>query len=288
MEPVTLQCKKPLDGAFGDHNMAFAATFLAMTITKLELLFQGQQIGAATGFFLKKNSNWMLVSNWHVLAGRNNVDGQPRHSHGATPDECRFYVAGYLGDKMAWFPRVVNLGDAYNKSATWLEHPIEGQDVDIAVLPLGSIDVGFAKDLLDPTGYDPNMAVDLGAEVFLPGYPLGLAAAGKMAIWKRASIASSLEFGEGINRFIYVDTATREGMSGSPCLAISNWRHYSRVPGTTKLKVVERPLSSRLLGIYSGRKNPSDSFEAQIGIVWRENLIFETIAGETPATVRLR
>jgi hypothetical protein len=53
------------------------------------------------------------------------------------------------------------------------------------------------------------------------------------------------------------------------------------------MSIVERPLSWRLLGVYSGRKNPTDGFEAQIGLVWRENLIFETLAAKKAASVRL-
>jgi len=111
----------------------------------------------------------------------------------------------------------------------------------------------LAKDLFDSNGHDPDMLIDLGDNLFLPGYPLGLSAGGLLPIWKRASLASSLEFGQGINCFFYVDTATREGMSGAPCLAISNWRHYSLDRATNNVSVVERPLSWRLLGVYSTR-----------------------------------
>jgi hypothetical protein len=170
----------------------------------------------------------------------------------------------------------------------WFQHPDEGQAVDIGVLPIEDKHKGKAKDFQDPGGNDPNMFIDLGDVIFLPGYPLGLSANGFMAIWKRASLASSLEFGDGINRYFYVDTATREGMSGAPCLAISNWRHYSLDRATNKASVIERPISWRLLGVYSGRLNPSDSFEAQIGLVWRDNLMFEVLNGKIPAQVELR
>lgn len=184
-----------------------------------------------------------------------------------------------------WRAIDVPLGDALEGTATWLQHPDEGQAIDIGVLPLPSDEVGNAKDLLDKDAHDEHMFLDLGGEVFLPGYPRGLVSAGGLPIWKRASLASSLEFGEGINRFFYVDTATREGMSGAPCLALSNWQHYHRDPETLKMSVVRRPLSWRLLGVYSGRLDPGDSFEAQIGIVWRETLLFEVLDGRTTATV---
>lgn len=75
-------------------------------------------------------------------------------------------------------------------------------------------------------------------------------------------------------------------MSGAPCLAISNWRHYSMDRATGKVRIVENPLSWRLLGVYSGRKNASDSFEAQIGLVWRENLMLDVVRGKKKASVQ--
>jgi hypothetical protein len=140
---------------------------------------------------------------------------------------------------------------------------------------------------LDPEGSDPNMHIDTGAEVFLPGFPLGIGDS-YFPMWKRGSVATSLEWGEGEKLRFLVDTASREGMSGAPCLAISNWRHYSRIPGSTKVVVVERPLSHRLLGVYSGRLNAKDDLGAQLGIVWRENLIFDIISGRSAAEVRLQ
>jgi Trypsin-like peptidase domain len=266
--------------------MAATGIFLTANITKLELLCNETQIATATGFFLKYSSQWYLVTNWHVLSGRNPKSGQPTDKNAATPDHCRFYSTSIPGG-LLFTPHVYHLGDALDNKATWFQHPLSGQDFDIAVLPIKDSDVGLAKDLLSPGGNDPNMFIDLGGELFLPGYPLGFAANGLMPIWKRASLASSLEFGHSFTHFFYVDTATREGMSGAPCLAISNWRHYSQDVNTGKMHVVEQPVSWRFLGMYSGRFNPSDSFEAQIGLVWRENLVLETVAAAALATVRL-
>lgn len=267
--------------------MAATGIFLTNTITKLELLCGGRQIGTATGFFLKHNSAWVLVTNWHVLSGRDPTTGQPRHESGGVPEVCRYYVAHKTDEGIHWQPTEERLGDAMLGTATWLHHPQLGQSADLAVLPLALADIPLARDFLAPDGHDADMFIDLGAEVFIPGFPMGLAANGLMPIWKRASVASSLEFGHSINRFFFVDTATREGMSGSPCLAISNWRHYAMDRATRKVRIVERPLSWRLLGVYSGRRNASDSFEAQIGVVWRENLIIETLGGACVARVHI-
>ncbi len=265
--------------------MAATATFLTPCIVRLELSRDQLHLGFATGFFLKREDRWFLVSNWHVFSGRSPNSGQPARADGAVPNLCGFVTISFQDDKLHHKPYAFQLGDQLNGTPTWFEHPILGQKVDVGVLPLADVVPGLAKDLLSPDGHDETMWVDLGAELFLPGYPLGLTAPGAMAIWKRASLATSTEFGEGINRFVLVDTASREGMSGSPCLALANWQYYSLDRTTGKMSVKQRPLSHRLLGVYSGRLNAQDDLGAQLGVVWRENLVFETLDGKKPATL---
>lgn len=181
--------------------MATVGNFLNPCITKLDLLCNGRGIGSATGFFYRNEDQWFLVTNWHVLSGRDPATSQPRHHAGAVPDACRFYSASLNERGLSWSHVTYELGDPQSGTATWLEHPLEGQQVDIAALQIEPAHRGISKDLNDSGGNDPEMFIDLGAELFLPGYPLGLSAAGYMSLWKRASLASSLEFGHGVNHF---------------------------------------------------------------------------------------
>lgn len=267
--------------------MAAVGNFLTTTITKLDLFSNANLLGTATGFFLRYLDGWGIATNWHVVSGRNPQNGQPRHPSGAVPDSCRYHTYRREGDRLLTLQGNVPLGDAMGGTAAWLQHPDMGQNVDVALIPLATNDVGSAKNLYDPTGHDPDMFIDLGAELFLPGFPLGFYADGVLPLWKRASLASSLEFGSGASKFCYVDTATREGMSGSPCLAISNWRHYRLDRETGKVEVIEQPLSWRLVGIYSGRKLASDAFEAQIGVVWTENLLRDILRRGVTGSINL-
>lgn len=267
--------------------MAATASFLNSTISRLELLSSEQSLGTATGFFYKKDAQWYLITNWHVFSGRLPKNGQPRHPSGAVPDQCRFTFYDLQGEQLATHVVTYELNHPEDESTRWYQHPRHGQSVDIAALPINSCHTGKAKDLLELSGNDPSMFIDLGQEIFIPGFPLGLAADGVMAIWKRGSVASSLETGDGVDLRFYVDTATREGMSGSPCVAIANWKYYSLNRSTGKVTVIDRPLTWRLLGVYSGRLNPSDSFEAQIGLVWRENLIEDIVLAQAPGSYEL-
>lgn len=262
--------------------------FLTPTVTRIELLSGAQQIGVATGFFLSHSEQWYLVTNWYVLAGREPGTGQPRRADGAVPSSVRFFRFELNAIGGEWKATDRELGDLRLGTAQWFQHPSLGQDADVAVLPIDEAAVGKTKDILDPGGHDESMWIDLGQEVFLPGYPLGLTGGGLFPIWKRASVATSLEWGEGVRGRFLVDTATREGMSGAPCFALGKPFYHSLDRATNKMTLVDRPLAWRWLGVYSGRRNPSDGFEAQLGIVWRENLVLETVGARQPANLILR
>jgi hypothetical protein len=69
---------------------------------------------------------------------------------------------------------------------------------------------------------------------------------------------------------VFVDAATRPGMSGSFVVA----QHYGMF--NPKGKPSFFGLARRLLGIYSGRVEPSN-VEAQVGIVWHREEIEKTV-----------
>jgi hypothetical protein len=266
--------------------MAATASFLGPNITQLELFANGYSVGSATGFFLDKDKVWYLISNWHVFSGKNPVTGQARHSSGALPDQVRFFSYDIKDDKLQTKSWTIPLVDPETSDSLWLQHSVAGQNIDLAAVTIDHSMVGSAKHIFDTSGHDPNMYVDAAYEVFLPGYPLGIFGPGRLPVWKRASIATSLEVGS--DPFFLVDTASREGMSGSPCFAISNWQHYRKDPETDKLSVVRQPLSWRLLGVYSGRKNASDALEAQLGIVWKSERLLEVLASGRSGTYEIR
>lgn len=267
--------------------MAAAASWLTFSVTPLVLARGTTELSRGTGFFLKVKDQWFLVTNWHVLSGRDPRNGQPLSKTGAIPDTCHFSLLSYDGKNLVWFRKEFSLGDPLAGSARWQQHAEHGQAVDIGVVAISDPMPLQVRDMLDPEGHDDHMWVDLGGEVFLPGYPLGLTAGGAMPVWKRGSLASSTEFGDGVTKYVLIDTATREGMSGSPCLAISKGTYFRRASDSMKMTRVDDPFRWRLMGIYSGRINPSDSFEAQLGIVWRKELIMETIEAGSSATVVL-
>lgn len=51
----------------------------------IELFFDQQPLGPATGFFIKKDGSYYLISNWHVFSGMNPIKKQPIRSDGGIP-----------------------------------------------------------------------------------------------------------------------------------------------------------------------------------------------------------
>ena len=80
---------------------------------------------------------------------------------------------------------------------------------------------------------------------------------------------------------MYIDTATREGMSGAPIYAQESgfWAPEGK-------KLPEDGVfgkGHRFIGIYSGRVG-NDPFFAELGIVWKEEAIQEIIAAARAGT----
>lgn len=130
-------------------------------------------------------------------------------------------------------------------------------------------------------GYAPA-----GAEVFILGFPLGLALQGTLPIWKRGSVASEpLVNVAGQMPIFFVDSATRHGMSGSPVVYFGKALINSRgLPAPAPQAFVE----PWLVGVYAGRRGSSpEEQEMSLGRVWHRRLLddifFHHVPGGTPA-----
>jgi hypothetical protein len=78
---------------------------------------------------------------------------------------------------------------------------------------------------------------------------------------------------EKIPNGFYIDTATREGMSGSPVIKYRR-RSLSLITEESLYR-----FHAEFIGVYSGRIVPKDLLDAQLGMVWRAKCIDEIIKG---------
>jgi Trypsin-like peptidase domain len=219
-----------------------------------------------------------LVTNYHVASGRNSNDGmylnefcEPQYL-----DVEMYRVTEERGSLQRREPVILRVTaseykDSVVAGSTWYEHP-NGRQVDIAVFPMRLPPDVYLKHVNDPMPLLwGNPKLYPGIEMFVLGYPLGLSG-GELAlpIWKRATLATEPSAPQRGGPHFLIDTATREGMSGSPVFACERATLRSRDSGVTASR------GFAFSGVYSGRAF-KDDFGAQLGYVWTEQAIIEAI-----------
>ena len=253
----------------------------SLVACSLTTLANGNALSTASGFIWTRDGRHFLITNWHVLSGLNAISAQPMHKSLACPDKVRVkaWRRGDVGYILADI--TIDLVDAQGQS-TWIEHPVHGRAVDVAaiyLLPQEFIpNIKSLNELPDTL----DMAVHVGSDVFILGWPLSPDVVGPAPIWKRGTIASepSIANMQGEHHLL-VDTATRPGMSGSLVIARSLGMYQ-----TESGDQIGKPgPHSRFIGVYSGRLGGEDPDKVQLGIAWHAYLIDEIISGSKFASV---
>jgi hypothetical protein len=224
-----------------------------------------------------------------VLSGRNASNPEIiLHSELAIPNRIQFQAPSRIGpggqadkDHIYLQETHVNLYDSAN-IAMWYQHA-KKNEVDIAVLNMGQNLEGHLFCGINELCTQHDMAIEIGNDVFVLGYPLGFSLFANTPIWKRGSIASEphAETAVSKNR-IMIDATTRKGMSGSPVI-MRYKTHYLGEDGQVKM----RGNASRFIGVYASRPPPGteathDEIEAgfsghEIAYVFKSGCVAETI-----------
>lgn len=239
---------------------------------------------SGTGFFWGSDGKVFLITNWHNVTGWDPINERPLCSFGFTPNVLIADFAATLsterGPELKWESLEIALFDNDGRPC-WREHPTHRRKVDVVAIPVPVRPEDLATSPLwhdELIPFDPNV----GDEVFAIGYPFGISGGRTLPIWKRGSIASEPDFDLDDMPKLLVDTATREGMSGSPVIAMSL--------GSMTFRDRVVPLQNfgtamTFLGVYSGRVGDA-SLGAQLGIVWKADAVWDVVArgveGSTP------
>ena len=260
---------------------------LSTCAVRVKLFYNEHYIASATAFFWKHDGRIFMVSNWHVFAGREPRDGQPKNKCGLVPN--RLQVEGVENNNPN-MPFQLDLPLETDERVLWNQHSVHGQKADVAVLDLNMIPVSRrvphkrqlrSLPCINDVGQTKDMLTEVGQDVFVLGFPLGIMKTKSFPIWKRASIATEPEFPvDGMACFL-IDTATREGMSGAPVIQTGgNYRN------TNRSFVMSTGINTKILGIYSGRRI-GELGEAQLGVVWKSELIEDIICNPAIGHVEL-
>ena len=266
--------------------MSFLSSPWNHAVPHLEMRYGDHVLASGSCFFWKVADQTFLVSNWHNFSGRDPATLAPISPTCGRPDRIAFTTFKKVSEvdedgiyEMTIGHATVSLYQDNMEEAKWLEHPQLGRLVDVAAIDVTTAVEGllvkYANELEDDAILEPLPSQD----VFIIGYPLGQITGAPGPIWKRGTIATDPTFHpDGLPK-IYVDTATRSGMSGSVVIVRHNLfgKRIKKKDGTLSEPMIyaKRDL---VLGIYSGRLG-ADHVQAQLGIVWKRQVIEETITG---------
>ena len=244
----------------------------------IDVYYNEQKLSTASGFLVNKDGAIYLITNRHVVTGRNNETGE-------CLDEKFCAIPNKL---MAWFPHIeykenekyyrwskINI-ELYDdkEQRLWKEHPNFKEKVDVVAIMLGHYDqFQFCYDL--NSRYEPTVT----EKVYIIGYPFGYDLSpqnGKYAMWITGSVASDPVLDLNIKNeqmpAFLVDARTRQGQSGSPVV------YYSREGldyQNNGIALYGSPILHEI-GIYSGRINK----DSDLGYVWKWSLLSEIINGD--------
>ena len=222
-------------------------------------------LGTATAFCVRKGSTILLITNRHVVTGRNTDTGELLSGIGAVPDQIRIlhHAKHGLGN---WVIRTEALYS--NGVKRWYEHP-KGHAVDVLALPI-TVDNDVAVYDLNLSLANFDMVVQVAMPVSIIGFPFERATKGMMPIWKTGHIASDPDLDYDRRPAFLIDATTRAGMSGSPVVL----RIYGDYATSRAWMTIGRTAGTRFLGVYSGRIDD----QTEIGRVWRPSVIKEILA----------
>lgn len=236
-----------------------------------------QKLASATGFIYERKEKLYLITNWHNVTGLDPVSKKQLGNHGGFPDVIVLALQTQKEPYIEWNNFSINLYDN-EENANWFVHPSHKELVDVVAMEI-EYDSDF-QGIFRPINkikFD-DFKLEISDDVFILGFPFELKGGGYFPIWKRGSVATEPDIDyEGLPK-IFIDTATRSGMSGSPVIFRRTGIH-----GLKNGQLNDNMIFGRIqnfVGVYSGRIGENE-LEAQLGIVWKKEVIDEIIDGKT-------
>jgi len=275
------------------HTATGAANFigaalngLSLCCTPIELLANDGSdtiMGTATGFFWKKDGKPYLVTNWHVVSGRNSFTSK-LNSKGYIPKRFRFYgISVSVCNGVVSFSRQRWTQEWTGEMEAVLAEPpkVDGQPIDIwgipivpgAVLSRDPSRTGF-EGAAEATGFlnehdGQRIVTNVGDDCFILGYPLRNYDGLMPPVWKRGSIASETLLGLDGRPVFLVDAATTPGMSGSPIIR----KVVTFTADNKDIGALQEFPYYEVIGVYAGRLESPELAAVNLGYGWYKSVI---------------
>jgi len=239
----------------------------------LELKFDGRAIGTATGFIVASDAGPLLITNRHVVTGRDQLTGKPINKELSIPNEL-----GILHNEKSlghWITSTENLLDEKGIHR-WFEHPTLGEHADIVALKISIPEMAEIYPHDVPTN-SSDYALGPSNTVSVVGFPFGRGPnLGGLAVWATGFVASEPDFDHNELPVFLIDCRARRGQSGSPVIFHRDGGAIAMKGGSTLLAGTV----TQLLGVYSGRINE----KSDLGMVWKTTAIQELVSSVVTAS----
>jgi len=256
-------------------------------------------ISSGSAFLYEHDNDTFLVTNWHNVSGRNFLNKQPLDVNGRFPVFLEAKVATFVNKQKGIYKKTSRRIQLFGSgNPLWYECPDFGSDCDVVAIP-------FDKDTTIPefmhfpaNKIDANkIPVVPGNTVFIIGYPMSLSVGYGLPIWKSGYIASEpfypvtidgkIAFEGGVSGgknlpAFFLDSLTRQGMSGSPVFSeyTGIWSlsdPYEEVDLDhpdfwSRADVALNATAKQFIGVYSGRIKDNEE-GAALGLCWGEDVI---------------
>ncbi|MCF6362380.1 MAG: hypothetical protein L3J88_03310 [Gammaproteobacteria bacterium] len=276
------------------------------SVVHLTMRFKKTVLSIGSGVIYQHGSDYYIVTAWHNLTGRHSETLKPLSKELAIPDNIVVNLAVSTPEFLVQrHPITLPLNDG-EKSLFYI-HPENWPRIDVAAIPFNPRN-DFLSELYLSTGeqrdirFSPIMqvlgkgtteicpiqkylvpdsdvidrwfqSVEVTEELFIPGYPHNVQDYYSQPVWKRATIASSVQQGWNREPKFLIDSASKSGMSGSPVL-------YYSPNGSVKIRGTKYQFTQDvaiLAGIYVGRLGVEGELDPQIGTVWNKSVIDKII-----------
>lgn len=277
------------------------------SVIHLTMRFNSTVLSHGTGVLYERNEQYYIVTAWHNLTGLHTESLKHLSSKCAVPNNIIASLNIHhlnvgitnlsisiplMDDEKSLFyihpknwPRVDVVAVPFDPTNCQIEINIPGEakrisQIDILAGPPGVKtelcpvqkflvpDISLQKKWMD--------TVEVTEEVFIPGYPHNIQDYYSQPVWKRATIASSVQMGWNDQPKFLVDSASASGMSGAPVF-------YYSPNGEVRIMGVKHRHGrdvAILAGIYVGRVGVNKDADPQVGTVWHSKVIDEIIDGK--------
>jgi hypothetical protein len=224
----------------------------------------GKRVGTATGFVVEHDNQRYLITNRHVVRGKENVP----------PPDLILVMQNRAGSIGNWLPAPETLYDDQG-FPLWLEHP-EHSEWDVVALPLKTTE-GLAFYSHDPWE-KAHMVVSVTDPLSIVGFPFGVTGGGCFGVYTRGFIATEPLIDWNNLPVFLIDSRTRAGQSGSPVI---EFQPRGGVSHTAQGMSISSRTVEHFFGVYSGRLNT----ESDIGVVWKPKVIREIVEANIRAAL---